>query len=208
MQLGFDVTLYGASTFFVVIVKGFGYSTINSQLLTAPIYAWAAIVYMCAAYCADRFDVRFWLILPTTLVTCVGYIILVVVKESVGAKLFACFLVATGVYTSVGLNVSWNSAKIAGVRKRSTGIGIQQLIGNCGGVIAGQIYRSQDKPYYRLEHAVSLASMAWGIAWMLVYLCIVKSRNAAKMAMTEEEKERQDREGVTGDAHYSFKFVY
>ncbi|BGP43058.1 hypothetical protein JCM10449v2_007073 [Rhodotorula kratochvilovae] len=204
MQLGFDVTLYGASTFFVVIVKGFGYSTINSQLLTAPIYAWAAIVYMCAAYCADRFDVRFWLILPTTLVTCVGYIILVVVKESVGAKL----LVATGVYTSVGLNVSWNSANIAGVRKRSTGIGIQQLVGNCGGVIAGQIYRSQDKPYYRLGHAVSLASMAWGIAWMLVYLWIVKSRNAAKMAMTEEEKERQDREGVTGDAHYSFKYVY
>ncbi|BGP51251.1 hypothetical protein JCM10450v2_007180 [Rhodotorula kratochvilovae] len=198
MQLGFDVTLYGASTFFVVIVKGFGYSTINR----------AAIVYMCAAYCADRFDVRFWLILPTTLVTCVGYIILVVVKESVGAKLFACFLVATGVYTSVGLNVSWNSANIAGVRKRSTGIGIQQLVGNCGGVIAGQIYRSQDKPYYRLGHAVSLASMAWGIAWMLVYLWIVKSRNAAKMAMTEEEKGRQDREGVTGDAHYSFKYVY
>ncbi|GAA5920932.1 hypothetical protein JCM3775_004011 [Rhodotorula graminis] len=208
MQLGFDVTLYGASTFFVVIVRGFGYSTIDSQLLTAPIYAWAAIVYLTCAHFADKKDVRFWLILPTCLVTCVGYIILIAAKESTGAKLFACFLVATGVYTSVGLNVSWNSANIAGARKRSTGIGLQQLIGNCGGIVAGQIYRSQDKPYYRLGHAVSLASMVWGISWMLVYLYIVKSRNAKKMAMTEEEKEEQDRNGVTGDRHWSFTYVF
>lgn len=46
-QLGFDVTLYGASTFFVVIVRGFGYSTINSQLLTAPIYACEAFLVFC-----------------------------------------------------------------------------------------------------------------------------------------------------------------
>lgn len=61
---------------------------------------------------------------------------------------------------------------------------------------------------YRLGHAVSLSSMAWGIGWMLVYLFIVKRRNAAKLAMTEEEKEQQDRDGVTGDRHWSFKYVF
>ena len=57
--------------------------------------AGAAIVYLSCAYVADKKDVRFWLILPTCLVTCVGYIILIAVKESNGAKLFACFLVAS-----------------------------------------------------------------------------------------------------------------
>lgn len=51
---------------------------------------------MCCAYIADRTNnIRFWLILSTALVTCVGYIILLAVKESTGAKLFACFLVAS-----------------------------------------------------------------------------------------------------------------
>jgi len=50
--------------------------------------------------------------------------------------------------------------------------------------------------------------MVWGICWMLVYLWIVKSRNSKKMAMTEEEKEQQDRDGVTGDRHWSFKYVF
>ena len=38
VQCGFDICLYGFSTFLPVIIKQLGYSTINSQLLTAPIY--------------------------------------------------------------------------------------------------------------------------------------------------------------------------
>ncbi|KAK4329763.1 LOW QUALITY PROTEIN: hypothetical protein RTBOTA2_005741 [Rhodotorula toruloides] len=34
-----------------------------------------------------------------------------------------------GIYTAVGVNVSWLNSNVAGVRKRSTAIGIQQLIG-------------------------------------------------------------------------------
>ncbi|GAA5995273.1 uncharacterized protein JCM10292_005069 [Rhodotorula paludigena] len=208
MQIGFDTVLYGASTFFVVIVRGLGYSTINSQLLTAPIYAWAAIVYMACAYTADKFDMRFYLILPTAVVTCIGYAILIAVQDNTGVQLFACFLCATGVYTAVGLNVSWCTANTAGVRKRSTGIGIQQLVGNCGGIIAGQIYRSVDRPYYRLGHAVSLGAMVWAIFWMCVYVWLLRARNAKKLAMTDAEKEEQDKAGVTGDRHWSFMYVW
>ncbi|CDR35625.1 RHTO0S01e03532g1_1 [Rhodotorula toruloides] len=207
-QLGFDICLYGFSTFIVVIVKALGYSTINSQLLTAPIYAWAAIVYLAAAHICDKKDVRYWLILPLGLVTCIGYILLVAVQHSTAVSLFACFLCGTGIYTAVGINVSWLNSNIAGVRKRSTAIGIQQLIGNIGGVIAGQIYRSQDKPHYRLGHAVSLGSMAFGLAMMTVMTWLLRHRNAKKLALTEAEKEEQDRQGVTGDAHWSFMYVW
>lgn len=116
--LASSICLYGFSTFLVVIVKALGYSTINSQLLTAPVYvlvlrdladytdlaykidllpytcwnsyAWAAIVYLVCAAISDRKDIRFWLILPTGLVTCVGYVLLVAVQNSVGVSLFAC----------------------------------------------------------------------------------------------------------------------
>ncbi|GJN93252.1 hypothetical protein Rhopal_006299-T1 [Rhodotorula paludigena] len=168
----------------------------------------AAIVYMACAYTADKFDMRFYLILPTAVVTCIGYAILIAVQHNTGVQLFACFLCATGVYTAVGLNVSWCTANTAGVRKRSTGIGIQQLVGNCGGIIAGQIYRSIDRPYYRLGHAVSLGAMIWAIFWMCVYVWLLRARNAKKLAMTDAEKEEQDKAGVTGDRHWSFMYVW
>ncbi|KAG0657844.1 hypothetical protein C6P46_006206 [Rhodotorula mucilaginosa] len=208
MQFGFDICLYGFSTFLVVIVKALGYSTINSQLLTAPVYAWAAIVYLCCAAISDKKDIRFWLILPTGLVTCVGYVLLVAVQNSVGVSLFACFLCATGIYTAVGLNVSHLNINVAGDRKRATAIGIQQLMGNTGGIVAGQIYRSSDRPHYRLGHAVSLASMVWGLGWSCVQLWLLKSRNARKLAMTPSEKEAEERSGVTGDRSHSFMYKW
>ncbi|GAA5982317.1 hypothetical protein JCM5350_006142 [Sporobolomyces pararoseus] len=208
VQFGFDVCLYGFSTFLPVIIRQLGFSTINSQLLTAPIYFWAAFVYLVGAYISDRKDIRYWLLLPAGSITCVGYAILVG-TGNIGASLFACFACATGIYLCVGLHVSWLNANVAGVRKRATAIGIQQTVGNISGVLSGQIYRSQDKPRYVLGHAVSLGAMGFALIGLTVETWIYKSRNARKLAMTEEEKEAEEREGkVIGDRHHSFQYVY
>ncbi|CEQ42619.1 SPOSA6832_04445, partial [Sporobolomyces salmonicolor] len=171
-----------------------GYSSINSQLLRA------ALVYGVGAYICDHYNIRFWLLVPTGLVTCLGYALLTGVQDSVGCSLFACFCAATGIYLCVGLHVSWLNTNIAGIRKRSTAIGIQQLMGNCGGIT--------DKPHYRLGHAFSLGSMALALVGLAGETYLYRSRNAKKLAMTEEEKEAQDAAGVTGDAHWSFMYVW
>jgi cbb3-type cytochrome oxidase subunit 3 len=125
------------------------------------------------------------------------------------------------------------NSNIAGVRKRATAIGIQQTVvsfslfellslsngfsdvlfppsqGNCGGILAGQIYRSEGKPRYILGHAFSLGSMVLALVLLTVEVWIYKSRNAKKLAMTEEEKDAEDAEGkVIGDRHHSFQYVY
>lgn len=69
-------------------------------------------------------------------------------------------------------------------------------------------YRSVDRPYYRLGHAVSLGAMVWAIFWMCVYVWLLRARNAKKLAMTDAEKEEQDQAGVTGDRHWSFMYVW
>jgi hypothetical protein len=73
--------------------------------------------------------------------------------------------------------------------------------------VAGQIYRSADKPNYLLGHAFSLACMVGGICVISLEYYIWKKRNAVRDAMTEEEKAKQDAEGVVGDHHHSFRYV-
>ncbi|KAG7095743.1 hypothetical protein E1B28_006453 [Marasmius oreades] len=208
VQMGLDTCLYGFSTFLVVIINQFGYNAITSQLLTAPIYFWAAFVYFVGALISDRYNKRFWLIFPLAGVSVVGYAVLVAAHGNVGVSLFACFLTGTGIYIGVGLSVTWISVNMAGYRKRSTAIGLQQTLGNIGGIIAGQIYRSTDKPFYRLGHAISLGAMALAMMGMIVEVMVYKSRNDAKDRMTEEEKRQQDIDGVTGDRHHSFRQVW
>lgn len=105
-----------------------------SQALSAPVYAWAAAVYLAGALLSDRYSVRYKIILPLGLVTVVGYSILVAYPANLGARLFACFLAGMGIYITVGLQVTWVSQNMAGYRKRSFAIGTQLTMGNIGGV--------------------------------------------------------------------------
>ncbi|KAL1405674.1 hypothetical protein Q8F55_009313 [Vanrija albida] len=207
IQLCIDVCLYGFATFLVVIVNQMGFDKIASQGLTAPVYFVAAMVYLVGALISDRYSIRYWLILPLSFFTALGYILLIIPVDTVAVNLLGCFFAAVGIYIAVGLHITWLGQNIAGYRKRSTSVGMQQTMGNIGGVIAGQIYRSGDKPRYTLGHAASLGFWVVGMIALTVEYMIWRNRNIARDRMTEEEKQAQDDAGVTGDHHHSFRYV-
>lgn len=51
-----DILLYGFSTFLPTILKGMGYNSLMSNVLTVPVYIWAAIVFIGVAFCSDRYS--------------------------------------------------------------------------------------------------------------------------------------------------------
>lgn len=53
--------------------------------------------------------------------------------ESVGGRYFALYVVASGLYITPGLNVTWISNNLAPHYRRATGVGLNQLIGNSSG---------------------------------------------------------------------------
>lgn len=206
-QLLIDTTLYGYATFLVVIINQLGYGPVASQGLTAPGYALGAIAYIVAVRIMAWKNSRFWVALPLMAISCVGYAILLGARGQVGAGMAGAFITGTGIYLAVGVGVTWLNLNVAGYRRRSFASGYQQTIGNCGGIIAGQIYRSTDKPRYVLGNAFSLACMFLA---MVVFCCqytIWKSRNAARDNMTQDDKDEQDAKGVKGDHHWSFRYA-
>ncbi|TXT15626.1 hypothetical protein VHUM_00129 [Vanrija humicola] len=198
-----DVCMYGFSTFLVVIINGLGFTPIVSQALTAPVYFWGAAVYLVGAVISDRYSVRYKIIVPCGLVTAVGYAILVSYPRSVGVRLFATFLCAH-LYICVGLHVTWLGQNMAGYRKRSFAIGTQLTMGNIGGIIAGQIYRTPDKPVYRLGHGASLAFWVTALIFATLEWYIWRKRNIARDNMTPEERAADENEG---DHAADFRYV-
>lgn len=73
--------------------------------------------------------------------------------------------------------------------------------------IAGQIYRSTDKPLYLIGHACSLGFWVVGLLALTLEWYIWRSRNAARDAMTQEAKDKMDDQGIDGDHHHSFRYV-
>jgi len=191
----------------VVIVNQFGFDKVASQGITAPVYFFCAAVYLAGALVSMRYSVRYKVLIALAIPTTVGYAVLIGNPTSMAGRLIACFLAGSGIYIGVGLHVTWLGQNIAGYRKRSTSVGMQQTIGNIGGVVAGQIYRSRDKPGYRLGHAVSLGVWVAGMVGMTIEFLIWRHRNAKREAMTDEQKAAIDAKGITGDHHYSYRYA-
>lgn len=88
--------LYGISTFAPIFLKAFGFSAINSQLLTVPVYILGAISFMIQARWADKRKSRGPFILANMAVCLVGYIILAAAAGPAGLRYFALFIIAIG----------------------------------------------------------------------------------------------------------------
>ncbi|CAF1222922.1 unnamed protein product [Rotaria sordida] len=127
----------------------------KAQLLTAPPYAFAFITTVTTAYFSDKYVQRGIFILFWLLITMIGYLILIVVN-SLGAKYFAVFLAAGGIPPCVATCIAFLSGNTSPQTKRATSLAFMISVGNCGGIISRQIYRSEDAPRFILGHAINL----------------------------------------------------
>ncbi|EYE93017.1 MFS general substrate transporter [Aspergillus ruber CBS 135680] len=197
-----DILLYGFSTFLPGILQSIGYDSLMSNVLTVPVYIWAAIVFIVIAVLADRFSVFAWFILGSNIFGIAGYILLLAVSND-AVRYFATFLCGIATYTSVGLNIAWLNVNVAPHYRRALAIGIQQTVGNCAGIVAGQIYRSSP---YVLGNSFSLGSLIVAQGVVSAHALYVRAKNKEK---SEIEQGKEDtRRVVTGDGELEFRYHY
>jgi hypothetical protein len=200
---------FGFSTFLPVIIRGFGFSSVRTQLLTVPVYIWASCVYIVVAFASDYFHSRAFFMVPLALITSVGYALqLGVSMSSTSVLYFATFVTATGIYCVVGLNVTWIINNNAGYFKRATAIGLQQTIGNSAGIMAGQIYRIADADgRYVIGHGVSLVTITLAACGYATMYLLVSRLNKKREEMSIEERIREIDAGKMGDRHPDFRYT-
>lgn len=96
-----DIVSFGISTFMPSLVRSFGFDSILTQLLTAPIFFVGVAIYIGISIWSDKVRKRSVFMLGGALVLSVGYAMQMgLPMESRGALYFACYLVVPGLYVS------------------------------------------------------------------------------------------------------------
>ncbi|KIK95819.1 hypothetical protein PAXRUDRAFT_826631 [Paxillus rubicundulus Ve08.2h10] len=149
VQLSVTVPLYGITYFLPTIINDFGYSTSISQLLTIPPYAIATVVLFTFAYYSDKLRLRSPFVFAGQSIALIGFIINISNAPS-GVKYFGTHLCVIGAYVAPPGAISWLANNLEGRYKRSVGIALQIAVGNLGGAVACNIFRTQDGPRYVL----------------------------------------------------------
>ncbi|KAL7284829.1 hypothetical protein ACG7TL_002142 [Trametes sanguinea] len=114
---------------------------------------------------------------------------------SIGAKYSGTFLIVIGGYAGFPAIPSWLGNNLAGHYKRGTGMAVQAISGQVGGIIASNIYRTQDAPRYTTGHIVELAFIALGLVLVPVVVLVYTRINSRRV----EGQEKAFGEGIPED---------
>jgi MFS family permease len=106
MYFSTNVSYASLPVYLPTVLAGMGYSSINAQGLSAPPYFSAFFCALATTWIADRTQQRALVLICTSLVGGIGYIILATVN-TVGVRYFATFLAAAGVFSTIPNILAW-----------------------------------------------------------------------------------------------------
>ncbi|KAI6045453.1 MFS general substrate transporter [Pisolithus marmoratus] len=182
-----DAPAHGITLFLPTIMNNFGYDVPISQLLTVPVYVAATISMISVAHFSDTMKIRFPFIIAAEFVGLVGYIIQIT-DASTGVKCFGTYLVVIGVHTGIPCTIGWQvilfalANNLRGKYKRAAGMAIQIGMSNFGGIVASNIFRTQDDPRYTLGFAIEIGFLCTGLIVAVFSAYAYHRANTARIA--------------------------
>ncbi|KAI6041660.1 MFS general substrate transporter [Pisolithus marmoratus] len=182
-----DAPAHGITLFLPTIMNNFGYDVPISQLLTVPVYVVATISMISVAHFSDTMKIRFPFIIAAEFVGLVGYIIQIT-DASTGVKYFGTYLVVIGVHTGIPCTIGWQvilfalANNLRGKYKRAAGMAIQIGMSNFGGIVASNIFRTQDDPRFILGFAIEIGFLCTGLIVAVFSAYAYRRANTARIA--------------------------
>ncbi|KAL6247510.1 hypothetical protein RBB50_005856 [Rhinocladiella similis] len=150
-----SLPLYTLSLFLPSIIKSLGYTSAQAQLMTIPPYAIAFFFTIGSAMLSERLQRRAPIILVSSSLAILGYILLLSDPRP-GVSYLGIIFAAGGIYPSVALHLAWPANNVSGQTKRAITNALQISIGNLGAVLGTQLYRTETAPRYFLGHSFAL----------------------------------------------------
>lgn len=116
-----QITTAGYGLYLPLIIQSFGFSALNSNLLTVPNQIFALIVGVSSGFISDRFKIRWQVILFGMSGLLLGYILNIAVPASTSrAGAYVASIITVGFFLPWhSVNASWQAANVAPAGKRA-----------------------------------------------------------------------------------------
>ncbi|KAJ5889602.1 hypothetical protein N7504_010412 [Penicillium tannophilum] len=210
MYMGALTTGYASSFFLPTIIKELGFTSTAAQVRSIPIFVVAAVLSLTVGWVADRVRHRYAFIMLGVAFGTVGYSICLGQNGlPTGVKYMACFFITSGGYMAQPVTLVWLSNNVGGHYKRSISSALQVGLGNCGGIIASNVFISNQAPLYPVGYGVSLGMLLLTSITATAFLFGLKHENKMRdQGKRDWRLGEPDREVENmGDDHPHFRFT-
>ena len=175
-----QIALSGLSSFLPSILKGMGYTSVQAQLMTVPIYAVAFVTTLVFPYFSDKTGVRGPWIAGLSAVSFVGYVMLIA-SHANHVRYAGAVLAAFGLYPIVMVLLTWIAVNTPIFTHRATLSAAVNVVAQ--GVSVGVLQAFDDPPFYRKGLIIVLCFVALMPFAALAGSFYAKRFNARKPAL-------------------------
>ncbi|KAF4617012.1 hypothetical protein G7Y89_g15138 [Cudoniella acicularis] len=192
--LGFltiNVSVQSFSLFLPTILSNLGWTNLKTQLYSVPPYIVACLYAIFIARVSDICKRRGIFIIGGTILSIIGYTMLVTVKSN-SLKYLAVFLAASGAFPQGPAFLAWGLNNAAGTSVRAVSSGFIVALGSVGSIVATWTYLEKDKPNFYRGHYINIGAQC--IACVLAIIGIVYTK------WENRKRERGERDGSARDA--------
>lgn len=197
------------STMGAIIVKSFGFSTLNSLLLLTPAGFVSGTIELSVCYLAYRFkNIRIYLFIVCVCMTIASCLLLWQLPRSATPGLLVAITFLPSFGGAYALLMGLQIANTAGYTKRSlasSGLFIAWCLGNFTGPL---LFKTEDAPVYGPGFAVVVAGCAAAVVLAVVYrfVCVFENKRRDKSGMMEAFEHAYN-DDLTDRMNKQFRYV-
>ena len=202
MFLSCNVSFSSLPVFLPTIIHSMGFTSLRSQILSAPPYLMSFIFVLLISSLSDRLQTRSGLLIPVALLSSLCYLLIALagfLHEHLGPlptlliRYISVYGAAMGFFASITLIITWTLNIQQTHTSRGTGMAILNIVGQMGPLIGTRLYPDQDAPYYISGMGICAGFMV-GVAVLAGTLrFILARRNRRLRNASYEEVEMEER---------------
>ncbi|EAU38440.1 hypothetical protein ATEG_01683 [Aspergillus terreus NIH2624] len=203
-----------ATSYITLNLKALGFSTFQTNLLTIPAYVIFILNLLFWTWVSERFNQRLLLGVVSEFWCLVLLIALAVLPD--GASPWARWILNVlliGAPYVHAIIVAMTSRNAGSVRTRTVASAVYNMMVQASNIIGNNIYRNNDKPYYRVGNRVLIALTVWSMLLFVFakfYYMWRNKKNAEKWdAMSSAEREAYlEANKDKGNKRLDFRFIH
>ncbi|KAJ6127861.1 Major facilitator superfamily domain general substrate transporter [Penicillium samsonianum] len=181
------------SAYLTLFLKSLGFDTFEVNLLTIPATVLFLIQLIFWSWVSEKINNRMAIVLFYSFWVFPLLMALELMPATSSPwSWYAVTVLVIGFPYVHSINVSLISRNAGSVRTRTVGSAVYNMICQAGSIISSNIYRTDDKPYYRKGNKILLALVAWNVLVTIFikfyYTRRNKTREQVWNAMSPEQK--------------------
>lgn len=200
------------TTYSATLIKGWGYSSKESALLTMGGGAVAITVCLLTAYGARFFGHRWIFLILISILGLIGAALMAYMPKTEKTTLLAGIYLVDSIFAASPLQFSWVTANVAGHTKKACAMSMLNAAFAIGNIIGPQTFQARDAPNYTQAKAAVMSFQSvvilLSVTLYTYYRITNKKRDQRSAAAGEDIADAKAFAGLTDKKNPHFRYQY